>query len=266
MADATILLLERILKRNGVSIASPQDFMPLKEYDIVLLLDDSGSMNARSGKTTRWNELLETASHIIEIACCFDADGIDAYFLNGGMISNIASSKDRRLVSKFKRRASGGTPLTETLKTALRNHAGGKPLLVMILSDGEPNGGVPPLKRVIEDSIRTSKGCIRYQLMACTSDDRAVAWMDELDVAHTEVDATDDYHTERSQVLKSGIFGSFERGDWIAKAMLGAISKKWNCMDDRAHGFPDDDSTAASTAEVVMTSSRANACQGCLLQ
>lgn len=274
MADAALAVLDPILRRNGVSIAKPQDFTPLHDFDVVLILDDSSSMTSRSGKTTRWGELQETASQLIEIACCFDSDGIDVYFLNGGKIPNITSGNDARLVRRFRRGPSGGTPLTETLQAALRDHQGNKPLLITILSDGEPRGGALLLKNVIEESIRASKGRIRYQLMACTDNDRAVAWMDDLDVRYAEVDATDDFHTERAQVLKAGFVKGFERGDWIAKALLGAISKKWNSLDDRAHAHHDDESTAASTADDALHGSEAvlvadvakHGCNSCSLQ
>merc|ERR1712190_284812 len=106
------------------------------------------------------------------------------------------------------------------------------------------------LAGVIEDSIKRSAGRIRYQLMACTDDDSAVAWMDKLDVKYAEVDATDDYHTERAQVLRAGIFKTFERGDWIAKALLGAVSKKFDCSDDRAHAFYENAFSDASSEDV----------------
>lgn len=252
--DPTIAWLDSALQRNGVSIAKAQEFVVLKNYDIVLVLDDSGSMGHRSGNTTRWGELRDTVSQLIDIACCFDSDGIDVYFLNKGKIPNMKSGSDSRLARAFQQGPSGSTPLTETVQKALTDHSGQKPLLVMILSDGQPNGGVNKLTSVIENSIRRSAGRIRYQLMACTDDDNAVAWMDELDVKYAEVDATDDYDTERAQVLKAGIFSKFGRGDWVAKACLGAVSKKWNCLDDRAHAFYDDGSstsTAASSGDAL---------------
>jgi hypothetical protein len=238
-SDGTLAWLQSVLQKEGVSIAKAQEFAVLTNYDIVLILDDSSSMNTRSGKTTRWGELQGAASQLADIACCFDSDGIDVYFLNQGKIPNITSGSDARLARAYERGPSGSTPLTETLQKALADHSGQKPLLVMILSDGEPNGGVKRLAGVIEDSIKRSSGRIRYQLMACTDNDNAVAWMDELDVKYAEVDATDDYETERAQVLKAGIFSKFERGDWVAKACLGAVSKKWNCLDDSAHASYD---------------------------
>jgi hypothetical protein len=248
MSDDNLAWLDTILKKNGASIAKAHEFVALRAYDILLILDDSTSMRSKSGSSTRWCELLETARQIIDIACCFDTDGIDVYFLNQGKLSNVTSGADAGLVRRFARGPNGGTPLTETLQKALSEHSGEKPLLVLILTDGQPNGGVSKFSKVLEDSIQRARGRIRYQLMACTSDDNAVSWMDDLDVKYSEVDATDDFHTEQAQVLKAGFFKKFERGDWVAKALLGAITKKWNCLDDRAHVTEDDESTTASSS------------------
>lgn len=259
--SSTLELVQQILQKHHVSLAKPKEFLVLQQYDIVLLLDDSGSMANKSGSTTRWGELLHTCAQIVDLACCLDEDGIDVYLLNGGKIPNVLSSQDTRLQAAFKKGPSGRTPLTETLATALQDHHGEKPLLIIICSDGVPNGGVRRLAALIEKSISNSAGKIRYQLMACTDNDADVAWMDELDDKHNEVDATDDFLTERAQVLKAGYFKNFERGDWVAKALLGAVTKKWNCLDDRAHLVDDDTSTAASSSDPV--DARA---PGCALQ
>jgi len=268
---------QRILQEHDVSLAKPNEFLVLQRYDIVLILDDSSSMNTKSGCTTRWGELRHTCALIVDIASSLDQDGIDVYFLNSGKISNVTSGSDARLQASFKKGARGGTPLTETLQTALQNHNKEKPLLIIVCSDGVPNGGVARLSTVIQKSIANSSGSIRYQLMACTDNGSDVAWMEELDSKHNEVDATDDFLTEKAQVMQSGYFKTFERGHWVAKALLGAVSKKWNCLDDRAHLQDDDTSTAASSTEhvgptVVASSARTarqsqDACaQGCALQ
>lgn len=265
--SSTLELVQKILRQHDVSLAKPKEFLVLQQYDICLILDDSSSMKLKAGSTTRWGELLNTCSQIVDLACCLDDDGIDVYFLNGGKISNVCSSQDTRLQAAFQRGPCRGTPLTETLEAALHDHEGKKPLLVIICSDGVPNGGVRKLASLIQKSIKQSAGKIRYQLMACTDNDADVAWMDELDDAYNEVDATDDFMTERTQVLQAGYFKKFERGDWVAKALLGAVSKKWNCLDDRAHLVDDDTSTAASSSDPVVRHRQEDPCApACALQ
>ncbi|CCO30059.1 hypothetical protein RSOLAG1IB_03192 [Rhizoctonia solani AG-1 IB] len=49
----------------------------LREYDIVFLVDDSGSMAG-----TRWNEASTALAGVARIASQYDPDGVDIYFLN----------------------------------------------------------------------------------------------------------------------------------------------------------------------------------------
>jgi len=248
MSDSSVRWIQNVLDKHGVSIAKAADFTALLKYDMALILDDSGSMRAPAsgasawgqffggGTTsgTRWDELLTTSQQIIDVAATFNSAGINVYFLNSGKVPAVQCGDDPRLASRFADGPRGSTPLTETLRMALSEHRGQKPLLVIICTDGVPNGGVGPLERLIENSIASSKGAMRFQLMACTDDDDAVSWMNQLDYKYTEVDTTDDYHTEHAEVMRRGIYKSFERGDWIAKALLGAVSKKFDCADDES--------------------------------
>eukprot|EP00929_Paragymnodinium_shiwhaense_P122892 TRINITY_DN96141_c0_g1_i1.p1 TRINITY_DN96141_c0_g1~~TRINITY_DN96141_c0_g1_i1.p1 ORF type:complete len:286 (+),score=64.67 TRINITY_DN96141_c0_g1_i1:87-944(+) len=252
---ASLAWVASVLEKNAVSIAKPEDFEVLMNYDIALILDDSGSMRSRAGdsgllfgqSTTRWDELQQTAQQVIDVATAFTPEGIDVRFLNQGKVAAVQSGDDPRLAAKFAVRPSGSTPLTETVQAVLQEHRGKKPLLVVVCTDGLPNGGVAPLARVIEDSIWRSRGSIRFQLMACTDNDDDIAWMNTLDYKYSEVDTTDDYHTERREVLRRGVYRRFERGDWIAKALLGAVSKKFDCADDMSVDSSDREGSGTSS-------------------
>ncbi|CAJ1365508.1 unnamed protein product, partial [Effrenium voratum] len=88
--------LQQILQRFEVSIAEANDLTALEDYEIVLILDDSGSMNTAakppSQRTlfeageTRWDELKQTVLLLVELACCFDRTGVDMFFLNRGLL------------------------------------------------------------------------------------------------------------------------------------------------------------------------------------
>merc|ERR1711862_863179 len=180
-----------------------------------------------------WDELKGTLGQVIEIACCFDADGIDVYFLNRGEIKNVRSGKDERLERAFAARPSGGTPLGRTIQAVLQEKQGNdKPLLVLVATDGVPNEGVRAVARIIRQSISDSRSRVRYQLLACSDRDRDIGWMNELDDEFGEVDCTDDYQSERNEVLAAGVVKHFERGDWVMKALLGPVSKKFDAWDE----------------------------------
>merc|ERR1719359_499355 len=90
--NAKMRRLAEILERFEISIAEANDLVVLEDYEIVLICDDSGSMTMASlppaqrklGVPTpsRWDELKETVSLIIDLGNCFDDSGLDLYFLN----------------------------------------------------------------------------------------------------------------------------------------------------------------------------------------
>ena len=125
--------LQQILTRFEVSIAEAQDLVVLEDYEIVLILDDSRSMRLssvptgdRRSATSRWDELRESASLLIELACCFDTSGVDVFFLNRGLIDGVKGSRDPRLVKAFNDGVRAGTPLTESLQTVADHCKGEK--------------------------------------------------------------------------------------------------------------------------------------------
>lgn len=234
MADGPRLkALKAILFKYDVHICEASELDVLTEYDIVCVADDSYSMHERlASGGTRWAEQKDTLERIIEVACCFDSDGIDVYWLNRGSIAGVTTAKDPRI---FEKGPCGSTPLAETLSKMLEDKLGNKPLLVMISTDGLPNGGVKKVATVIRNSIKESQGRVRYQLLACSDRDEDIGWMNELDDEFDEVDCTDDYETERQEVLSVGLAKKFEKGDWVMKALLGPISKKFDAWDMGAH-------------------------------
>jgi len=232
-----------LLNRFNISICESEDLLALISYDIVLVVDDSGSMRRPSssqhgsGGQTRWEELKETMQALVEVACCLDADGVDVHFLNMGTLRNVTSVKDPSLQAAFARGPQGGTPLTETVLRAAGELSGNKPVIMVILTDGEPNGGPFWFKQAVQWAIAEKN--VRFQIMACTDNQREIAWLNRFDHAFDEVDVTDDYNSERQEVLAAGRFQTFSRGDWIMKALLGPIDSRFDWADERRKGSKD---------------------------
>jgi len=222
-----------ILERFKVTIAVPEDLYALQDYDVVVIADDSGSM--RSG--SRWKELQDSLSQIVEIGSVFDDDGLDIYFLNRPVITGVRSAADKHFVDAFYRGPDGSTPLTHTLDTVMKVKSP-KPVLLFILTDGVPDKGVRTFKNKIGSIVNNKKNPVKVQMMACTDDDKAVGWFDELDDAYDGVDVTDDYLTEKAQILRIGKVAEFTRGDWCIKAMLGPISRKFDELDEDGKQAP----------------------------
>lgn len=238
--------LTTILNRFEISIASAQDLVSLEDYEIVIIVDDSGSMSLPAVppaqrqlgqvSTTRWDELRETVTQIVDIGCCFDASGVDLFFLNRGDVKGVRGSTDPRLAGAFRSGPSGGTPLTETMRRVAVACGGERPVLLFVLTDGEPNGGVQAFHRELSRLVKkqSTPYTFRVQIMACTGDENAVGYLDQIDEEFEEVDVTDDYYSEMIQVLKvARRVNKFTRGDWCMKAMLGPISKKFDDLDEK---------------------------------
>merc|ERR1719464_393687 len=113
---------------------------------------DLGTHGQRS--RTRWEELKETVSLIIELGCCFDRSGVDLFFLNRGKVEGIQGTGDPRLAQAFQHRPRGSTPLTEALRRVAGEVGGKRPTLLVILTDGKPNGGAAQFKRELRGLVR----------------------------------------------------------------------------------------------------------------
>jgi hypothetical protein len=241
--DADVAVLRRLVSacaRHGIRPDYIRALRNLEAFDIVLIADDSGSMalEASQGdgatRTTRWGELRDVARVVVDIAAALDQDGLDVFFLNRGELKGVVEPGP--VLARFENEPEGGTPLASTLARALHakgyqfsgeaaalapgTRRSGKRLLFLIATDGVPDtdeGGVPAFTAALR---ALPENCF-VQLVACTDDEAAVAWMDELDGQVRYVDVNDDYHSERAQVLAAQGGGfTFSRGDYIAKVLL----------------------------------------------
>jgi len=238
--------LKAVLERFDITFAEAQQLVVLQEYEMVIIADDSKSMVNPAdpvhkrvlGKLprTRWDELKQTVSEMVEIASCFDESGVDVYFLNRPDVKGVQSSTDQRLVAALQRRPDGKTPLTETLQRVAQKTWGERKLLLFILTDGEPDGGTQPFLQAVGELLRMGK--VRIQIMACTYEKEEMAWLNGMDKKYLEIDVTDDYENEREEVLKAEFAKRFTRADWCMKAMLGAVSDKFDQWDEKDERMP----------------------------
>ncbi|CAF5048088.1 unnamed protein product, partial [Rotaria sp. Silwood1] len=82
----------------------------LQQFKIVVLCDDSDSMNTLVDGTTdtRWDELRSIVRIVIEIGTVFDSNGIDVHFLNRLSMPNVTDTQ--QVVESFSQRPTGITP------------------------------------------------------------------------------------------------------------------------------------------------------------
>merc|ERR1712218_448897 len=235
--------LQRILDRFEITIAEANDLVVLQEYEIVIIADDSGSMlssalpfhmrTLAAAGNTRWDEMQQTLAQLLDIASCFDSSGVDVFFLNRPPVLGVKDSSDPNLRASFSNPPAGRTPLTECLQQVAKrfDQQNERKTLVIIMTDGEPNGGATPFSQAVRQV--TSSGRVKVQVMVCTPEDDEVEWLNTLDAQLTALDVTDDYYSEKQQVLARGLTKKFTRGDWCMKAMLGPVSHKFDLWDEK---------------------------------
>ena len=188
----------------------------LESFDIAVLCDDSGSMstacagggapaNPYAPIPTRWDELRNTVSMVVQLASALGPRGVDVHFLNRPPLLGVTDAA--QLAPAFAFPPRGFTPLARAFQGVLaaRRAAGAeRNLLLLIATDGQPtdDGGsvrIPEFLRVLAAKERN----VFVQIMACTDDDEAIEWMNQADDQIPRVDVCDDFHSERREVLRA---------------------------------------------------------------
>lgn len=114
--------------------------------DIVVVADDSGSMNeVASGMTTRWEELQTTLQALAEMLLVIDhSDGFNVQFLNDPTWHRVTAPDQVRSLFQSRGAPRGRTPLMTRLKPLLDGsfHPKGQnaetDVLLLIMTDGVP--------------------------------------------------------------------------------------------------------------------------------
>ena len=204
----------------------------------MLLIDDSGSMNAfTSPGKTRWNEVQEYCNLVVNLAATLDSDGIDVLFLNRPGFTHITNSA--QIAPAFVRPPGGFTPLAISVSRILQEKARSeKKILLIIATDGEPTTptgvvDIPGFTRV----LRERNANVFVSIIACTDDESSVGYLNKLDSDIPRLDVTDDYVSERREVLAAqGPSYQFSFGDYVVKSLLGSIDPMFDALDEKRSG------------------------------
>lgn len=132
----------------------PNALSVLSGYDIVMIIDDSGSMRFSEGGA-RISEVRECLKSFVEIACEVDSDGIDICFLNQTDLEENITDPNMIDTVMDKVKWDGPTPIGNRLKTFLNQYYGlleqnpqTKPVSIVIITDGCPTD-----KQLLEQTI-----------------------------------------------------------------------------------------------------------------
>jgi hypothetical protein len=224
----------------------------LEGFEIVMIIDDSTSMRTpiidRDQENlspfdklpTRWDELKQIVSIVVDLASTLDPDGIDIYFLNRSPLLHVNHSS--QLNETFSRLPSGLTPITRVLSYIInlkRAYVHDRKLLILIATDGLPtddNGqnDLVGLEKVLRNERHPSTDRIYITFIACTNDLQSVAYLNNFDKKIPYIDVCDDYQSERAEVLAvQGKKFPFSYGDYVAKLLVGSVDQWFDNLDER---------------------------------
>ena len=129
--------------------------------------------------------------------------------------------------------------LRQIFRSAASKPGSDKRLLVFVATDGAPtdNHGNVDI-RSLENLMRNERqsNTTHVSFLACTDDDSSVAYLSEWDRTMINVDVIDDYKSEREEVRQNrGFSYPFSFGDYVVKALLGAVDPQMDALDESGY-------------------------------
>ena len=246
--DPRMLKLQAMAARYEIRADWVARMRQLEGYKIVVIADDSGSMatmvsagNATAGnpyapQRSRWEELKDSMGIIVDLGTCLaPAEGVDVYFLNRPPVLGVTDAA--QVGPMFFHPPAGFTPLSRTMRQVFANNntllREGRKLLLIIATDGQPtdDAGNVQIPEFLAMLAQKPRG-VHVQIMACTDDDETMSYLNNADASIPHVDVSDDFHSERKEILRAQGGGfHFTFGDYITKNLLGSIDPYFDSLD-----------------------------------
>jgi hypothetical protein len=113
--------LELVFRKHNISSYIQNDLIECIDYDIVVIADDSSSMNMPTKNVSRWVELRNIIGIIADIGGALNENGIGLCFINqlDNLHTGIKSDEDLRKL--FANGPRGNTPLMNALNVVMTN-------------------------------------------------------------------------------------------------------------------------------------------------
>lgn len=175
------------------------DLVKLALYDVIIYVDDSGSMQFEE-KGERIKDLKLILERVAFAATLFDEDGVDVRFMNQSppdhLVTGLRTEQQvEQLLGGHK--FSGLTPMGTELRKkvidgiVLRNMRSGqmrKPVLVISITDGQPAGEptdavFDTVRYAVQEAGRSQygQGAIAFQFAQVGNDEKAREFLGKLD-------------------------------------------------------------------------------------
>jgi hypothetical protein len=235
-----------IIRQYEISDSSARKIRQIEGMEIVLIIDDSGSMNTPCNpgsstvkSITRWDEVKNIVGQIVDIASVMDKDGVDLYFLNRATVKNVSDA--HQVSYLFNNVPTGSTPMCQVIRKVLQEKQAEiveKRLLLIIFTDGEPDycdsgeKGTETFYKIL-NSERNPQKNIYTTIVACTDDENVMTFLNKCDKKLTNVDVVDDYASESAEISKAqGSKYKFTYGDYIVKILIGSVDPEFDNLDE----------------------------------
>lgn len=152
-------------------------------YDYTVLVDTSGSMLTSEGNKTRFEVAKEFTVGLSHYLAKYDSDGISVgYFGNDRVVINENTTAEKVAQLFDEQRPIGGTPTAKALAEAIKPSASGKPEVIFVITDGEPDNRAEVEKVLIAAADKLEKDeDLAIMFIQVGSDAGAAAFLQHLD-------------------------------------------------------------------------------------
>lgn len=260
--------INQVIQRWRVQKEIANDIVKLALYDIVLYIDDSGSMQFEE-EGSRIKDLRLILERVSFAATLFDADGISLRFMNTDL-SGMRDQQGRPLQDGVSTEAQietimrgvqfkGLTPMGTSLRKKVideivigkaQQNQLRKPVLVIAITDGQP-AGEP--QNAVFDTIRYAfdtlqqrfpqygRGGVAFEFAQVGNDEMAKKFLGKLDEdpqIGPMVDCTSNYENEQEEMSRANPPVDLTPDLWIIKLLLGAIDRSYDSKDEKTNPAP----------------------------
>jgi len=211
----------------------------LSTSKIVLLLDDSGSMNtqivnpatASSGmrnvtgiQTTRWSELMNDVTQVVQLVTAVNPNGIDIAFLNREGRDGVRDPS--QISDMFIRPPSGGTPLIGAIRSMYYKYGNvNGDVLLIVITDGEPSDGDYD---ALFNVLSGKKSNWYISLTECNDNEEEMDYLTGWDYRISNFHNQEDYGEELRLVRSvQGANAKFTRANYIQMIVLSPKYRKY---------------------------------------
>jgi len=204
------------------------DLIGLKNYDIVVVVDDSRYMDIpiNNGKT-RWDNLVSDLNGVIKICSLVNNNGITMMLLNNKTKHNVTDINEIKGMLEAKRDGNE-RPLTKRATDAMTLLTN-RPMLLVFALSGMPSDDLDMFTYILSNERDPDR--IFVSLIKYSNDMDDIAFVDNIRIDCCSMFATSDYHEELRMVKSEhGNSVVYTVWDHLARVLLAPLYMRYEFM------------------------------------